>query len=86
MAESHGILLFFFNVNIVYRGGGWDGQQSRVGGGKNYQLGHPWSSHYVSRHPYNGHILLVGPTAVGGILGPHAPPIWHPPLVPLFQL
>ena len=44
--------MFFSNVSIVYRGGGWDAQWDGVGcggvgGGKNICLGHPMSSHDV---------------------------------------
>ena len=32
-------------ISIDNRGGGWDGRQGGVGGGKNYPLGHSMSSH-----------------------------------------
>ena len=85
MAEFHGILLFFFNVWIAYRGGGWDGQRNWVGGGKNYRLGHPFSSHNPSRYPHNGPCLVSRPhNSVSNFRSP--PPNWHLPKVPLFQL
>ena len=67
MAEFHGILLFFFNVSIAYREGGWDG----VGGGKNYQLGHPCSSYDASRHPHNGPCHTSRPHSSKSNLSPH---------------
>ena len=58
MDEFHGFLLFFSNVSIAYRGtesrAGWSGWGGTVGGDKDPRLGHPWSSHDVSRHPHNG--------------------------------
>ena len=34
-------LLFFLNVSIAYRGGGWDRWWGGVGSGKIPRLGHP---------------------------------------------
>ena len=76
MAESYGILLFFFDVSIAYRGGGWDEQQSRVEAWKVAKTT-SWGILRAAMMPIGthamAHVLLVGHTAVGAISGPHYP-------------
>ena len=67
----------FSNVSIAYRGGGWEGKQGGIGGGKTPQLGHSMNSH-------DAH-MVANATLLDHGVNPRPPLIWHPPLVPLFQ-
>ena len=91
MAEFNGIFCcpFLLSVLIIegwvgwvagWGGVGW-GEVGGVGGGKNYPLGHPMSSHdahTVANDTPVGHIA-------SGSKSRSPLPNWHPPWVPLFQ-
>ena len=72
MVESHGILLFYFNVSIAYRGGEmgsrveWEVAKTTSWGILGAAM-MPIGTHAMA------HALLVGHKAVGAILGPHHP-------------
>ena len=91
MAEFHGVFFHPFPSSVLIiegvggmgSGVGWGGMgRGGVGGGKNYRLGHPMSSH-------DAH-TLANNTPVGHIAGgnKYRSPLsnWCPPWVPLFQL
>ena len=91
MAEFDGIFChpFLPSILIIERWVGWVARWDRVGrggvggegGGKNYRLGHPMSSHDAQ--------TVANDTIVGSIVSESkfsSPlPNWHPPWVPLFQ-